>query len=285
MENNDNNSYNNSDNNSDNDIIEDDEICRPSPLIRDNQPLFECPQCNRTFNNENSITDHFMLVHCNQDAGNIAYGDNSGSDSDLAIKSNPNGKYKCLFCSKNYSTEEILGEHFLRKHNEFDTMGKLDTKSHIVGFPGSDILEHIGMIETYFTKLSFDYFIRKQFQEQNEQNIDTPNVATSVPNSEPIKCIMCDEQYNIEIIEDNNSAGKSELVRPIIMKCCKKSICETCLQSHLNNTKSCSCPFCRKDHTRYDLDYIKIIDETGDTNSSWLKWRMAHPIVCSDKLG
>jgi hypothetical protein len=203
-----------------------------------------------------------MLVHCNQEAGNIAYGDNSGSnsgsDSDLAIKSNPNGKYKCLFCSKNYSTEEILGEHFLRKHNEFDTMGKLDTKSHIVGFPGSDILEHIGMIETYFTKLSFDYFIRKQFQEQNEQNIDTPNVATSVPNSEPIKCIMCDEQYNIEIIEDNKSAGKSELVRPIIMKCCKKSICETCLQSHLNNTKSCSCPFCRKDHTRYDLDYIKI---------------------------
>jgi len=54
--------------------------------------------------------------------------------------------------------------------------------------------------------------------------------------------------------------------RPIKLKCCDKYICKSCLLNHIMITDTLICPFCIKDHTRNDLEYIIEIEPSIVTN-------------------
>jgi hypothetical protein len=64
---------------------------------------------------------------------------------------------------------------------------------------------------------------------------------------------------------------------PVIMNCCQQNICTECIKLNIMNTDSIICLFCKKDHTRTDLDYIKIVEITDEIDSTrWDEWWKSH---------
>jgi hypothetical protein len=105
------------------------------------------------------------------------------------------------------------------------------------GFPGFDILEKIGMI------------------------MELPIINYHKDNS---ICEICRHNYT------NNKIQK-------ILACCQNNMCDDCLITYISTTDSVICPFCRKDHTREDWNYIIFIEETNTTNREiWIDWWINH---------
>ena len=60
------------------------------------------------------------------------------------------GRYACPNCSRRFSTQGLLGEHFIRFHNDYEQMMSLDnniSKNKTLGWPGFELLEKIKMIK------------------------------------------------------------------------------------------------------------------------------------------
>lgn len=84
-----------------------------------------------------------------------------------------------------------------------------------------------------------------------------------------------------KIVEDDCTVCKigygEENKRPIRLLCCKKLICRDCLFNYLSITDTVICPYCLRDHTRYDSEYIVVIEEINQTDpKKWLPWWINH---------
>ena len=222
-----------------------------------------CIKCHKTFEFQYQLDDH-KSVHENQIENNVCMCNKCGgifeSDTDfLAHKSNcsqvnnnsvpmdEEGKYICPICNKKYSNTFILGEHFINSHNDYNELCILDEKSEgPLGFPGFELLQMIGMIEIYIESLE----------------------------TEDKLCKICYHYFDFNIfIDELDSENRNSLV----LKCCNKLICYSCLLHQLSINNNLVCPFCLFDHTRTDLNYIVEIVESEVTDKNrWLSWWFKH---------
>ena len=237
---------------------------RPLPPIRKKKlNHYYCSRCKIVFSHEDSYNEH-LLTHKNQEndmcicnkckrvfSDDIDYSTHlSGcTESDAAdIPSDPLGKYNCPLCENKYSNSFLLGEHFVISHTEYEVLTTLDEKQWN-GFPGFDILEKINMIE--YTEILED------------------------------KCEIC--FYNFD---DKNTENKEVDNRlPLSLKCCSKLICCDCLRNHLSITNSVICPYCTKDHTQNDIEYIIFIEEDNNIDKTrWDSWWIDHIDIFTPKI-
>lgn len=199
-----------------------------------------CNRCGLVFVNDSKYVEHTNI--CNE---HYSLNQSSSILTNI-IMSDPNGQFECPTCDNKFTTQYLLGEHFMQTHNDYEVLCSLDNVVHN-GFPGFDILHKIGMIK----KIS---------------SIKTKN-----------KCKVCYSSYtdikehNFKIIDNNKN--------PIKLSCCRKTVCHECLLNHVSINETLKCPLCRFDHTRIDWDYVIYIDIDDVTDSNrWIEWRNNHLI-------
>lgn len=307
--------------------------------IAEYSTMYSCTQCTQTFRDEISLNDHFLLVHHQSDNSDseTEYSD-SDSESDAdgictcrrcgklfqnddeyekhicdanrkdvdAIPSNPFGKYSCPICKKKYSTNNILGEHFIRAHNNYEALTELDSRETDYGFPGFDILEQIGFIDIpkdgkinvrfnsdKICSVCYGHYKNKTDSADiiSENKIISGYVSDSAINT--IKRFIIRRQYNKYIGDDYEDECDEYLVDdeqllefferydqkvnlPVFMSCCSASICKPCLESYVRMCNKLVCPYCKKDGEREDLDFILIVEPTKYNKEIWINWWKKH---------
>lgn len=226
------------------------------------------------------------------------------------IPINPRGRHICPTCSRRYLTEYSLGSHFMIAHGRYDRMLELDNVVHKIGFPGLDILNQIGMVgelsgkklKDFISKNTECLICREAYKVPKRKyipkNIDiieymsdselekikgyNTKLKSKKLNLKRIFCSHNDSLIYCKRIPYNcvrhellvNCINKYRLVSrlPIIMTCCLKHLCTSCLEQTLSNSNTLSCPFCNHDHTKYDIEYI-VVYEIGKLNKrAWIDW-------------
>lgn len=217
--------------------------------------VYPCDVCNQEFYSNNSLTEHRASVHPvqlnNEDDG-------SESDNESEYQNNlEEYQYRCPICSRGYNDQIDLGNHFMRRHNNYDVLNMLDQKP-CDGFPGFDVLNKIGMMRMmhFKEKLSsnncplcfYEYDI-------GEFSASDDILYTNLDKYSKYNTFRCDTR-KIYIDRQHKVIRK-----PIKMLCCKTEFCNSCLRKHINSKYGePECPFCRKNHTRNDKKYI-VFDE------------------------
>lgn len=238
------------------------------PQIKSNV-VYYCSKCKLMYRDEKEFQDHIM----NHSTGNSAcycktcnsvfendieyydhvgscQGDNINKDEDN-IPEDPNGEYECPTCHKKYNNQFFVGEHFIKSHNDYSVFCELDHIEHN-GFPGFEILKKIDMIE------------------------DTNNKENEI-------CEICFFNFEDNIFIDDNEIKEDDR-SSVMMKCCGFLICRDCIMHHIIESDSIICPFCRKDHTRTDWDYVIFIEPIDKTDrEKWLPWWEDHIEIFSYK--
>jgi hypothetical protein len=275
-----------SDNNSEDNETDDDDT-DDDDYVHINYNPCRCIRCDLVFNNDTLFHHH----HCNG---------KPGQHVDEILEA-VNGQHSCPICNKRYSTANILGEHFMLSHGNFDDLAVLDTKIKRTGFPGFDILIYIGMIEDMSSKeIWYNVLFESQcpicltqyrFKDTEPKNLFQSEEYGYTSDSEVI--YRRQEQINnmyptknkqiyIRAIKDEQLSKiidkfKDLCVLPHKMTCCSRIICQECLQNHLSITDTLICPFCKKDHTRTDLKYIEFYDIVDKIDmKKWVEWRTDH---------
>jgi hypothetical protein len=204
-----------------------------------------CKNCGKAFYNDDEFYTH--REYCKNKKKEI---------DEINVNEIPEsifGTYICPVCQKKYDNSFFLGEHFIQSHNDYDVLCKLDVKNHN-GFPGYSLLYKIGMV--------------KQFRKK-KQNISNEKCDICFFNYEYNKENILKCKRENEIIQDNRN--------PIKLRCCRRMLCHDCLMHHIIETDSIICPFCRRDHTRTDLQYIVYVDQVDQTDrDKWIPWWENH---------
>lgn len=215
-----------------------------------------CQECKRVFKSALSYASHIEL-HNNEQCicrkcgivfqTNFLYlthlCTNEKSDTDT-IPTTETGTQTCPVCNKKYADVFLLGEHFSLTHNNYDILCSLDSTIHN-GFPGFDILCKIEMIN------KLDRRTHKQLVKKKDE------------------CYIC--RHNFSMSSEHPDK------RPIILICCNRYICRDCMIQYIIISDSIICPYCRKDHTRTDWDYITYITISEKTDKKrWIPWWENH---------
>lgn len=220
-----------------------------------------CNKCYAAFALQYQLNEH-MIIHENDIANNVcicnrcrqvfnsdedylAHNRNCiGNTNNAQIPTDENGEYPCPACNNRYANQFYLGEHFIESHNDYTELTELDKRAIATGFPGLELLEKIGMIR----------YVRL------EEETDT--------------CKICYFDY---IIDEEMDELDEENRSPLMLLCCNKMICCSCITQQLGTTNNLICPFCIKDHTRDDWDYVTYIDEVKITDrAKWIPWWEEH---------
>jgi len=298
---------------------------------KDNNRLHTCKYCSSVFDSKIYLTDHLLTMHytskyptskynkyeteydenepcrCTK-CGLVCNGDYeykkhicSGQLSDIDnIPTSINGKFPCPICSNKYSTDNLLGEHFILTHSNFEEYTALDKKEICDGFPGFDILEHIQMIDSVdksewhgqMCTICYRYFKNSE-DVYNVTDIDDSNLKLNdllKHNFSDSDLLIYDTpsiDYNSDLITNTNTNTYSyslknvfnrrmkvidddlvEIINymrkleilPYKMICCHTLICNDCLKNNIMISNSITCPFCKRDHENMDLDYIRIYE-------------------------
>lgn len=259
----------------------------------------KCEDCGKIF-----ISDYQFNKHiCDKDNAT------EGADVDN-IPTNIFGQYECMVCKNKYTTPNMLGEHFFTSHNNYQDYAQLDDKVTNDGFPGFELLEYIGMI-TYSLiddvpgginnlikknkrcPICFGNYKYKQskyrYDKHKYEDIINYGSDTELVNNYTTKnSFLCDQMLHKEEmdaiveIKDKKLLDAINEIRlterlPIMMNCCECTTCEECFEKYISYSNSIICPFCKKDHTRDDLDYITIIVPSNTTDrKKWLPWWKKH---------
>lgn len=233
---------------------------------------YDCPICNHTFNSEINLNIHYSNIHTNNNnecrcikCGMICKNDSEynkhkcSGDGGLIdnIPIDTEGNFKCPICNNSYSSINMMGEHFMLSHNRYEDYCLLDDKMENFGFPGFEILEYIGMIKKVDSSIY-----------ENE----TCPICYEVYNQYGNKINNYNNNYDIKFY-DINLKYHNEKILPLVLSCCKMHICYECLETYLTLTNSIVCPFCKKDHTKQDIEYIiEIIQSDIIDNKKWINW-------------
>jgi len=256
----------------------------PAPGFIANRGHCRCVKCNLFFETEYKYRSH----KC------------SGVPSDVDnIPTNPDGEFFCPSCGNRYTTPNLLGEHFINSHNSYDDIMALDLQSEVKGFPGFELLEIIGMIDEidpyqdikYGRKCPICFRMYKLKESPYEQgtleDIDQAYSDSELEVNRDTLLDHCKSIYinrkkrkiklrDIRLIEWYNKDAQREKL-PVEMTCCNQRLCYDCLEQYLTINNFVICPFCNKDHTREDWDYVTIceIDDNIDS-SKWQTWWTNH---------
>lgn len=247
--------------------------------------------CNKTYSKGSDTSEI---------SGMSEFDDSSEENEIDNVPTNAKGRHICPTCSRRYLTEYLLGSHFMIAHGRYDRMLELDDIIHKIGFPGLDILKSIGMINELSEKeiqnlilksteclicreyykldqhiyISRDREISGYFSDGEVERIKKNHKNFKLDRYYPED----DNENNKKKLDNSSSINKFKSCIPIIMTCCSKHICTSCLEQTLLNSNTLSCPFCNYDHTKYDQEYI-IEYEIGELNKqAWIDWW-----ICDDK--
>lgn len=313
---------------------------------------YSCGHCSLFFTSQIYLNDHLETVHCvtsknkkyskymDEDDDEDDYDENEpcrctkcgsvfSGDPDYKkhkcigkllnvdnIPTHIDGKFQCPICFKKYSTDNLLGEHFILIHNNFEEYTALDKKDVCDGFPGFDILKHINMIDEvkkkewekemciicyrHFKYSEGEYKINDKTNDLLKRNdVLKNNFSDSDLLIHDKQCVdnnmkIIDEKMNVysyclknvfnrrvqvvddDIIEVINHMRQTEVL-PYKMTCCNTLICQECLKNNIMVSNSIICPFCKKDHENMELDYIRIYEVNNTIDSTkWIEWWKKH---------
>lgn len=267
-----------------------------------NISMCRCPTCNQVFYSDFEFRSHI----CNIDQQNT-----------INIPTDPNGEHICPVCSNRYSSTNLMGEHFILTHNSYEDMGLLDNKDNDVdnlGFPGFDILEHIGMIEplsnTNVQAMIKDKemcpvccYVYKNKQEPYVPRIDSLQSLTLLYKSDSELLLESDTESNTHLsslsdseLDKSDKSSKRRInnpklvskinnirdkeVIPLKMACCNCYICHDCLKRCVQAGDNVICSFCKRDHTNTNIDYITIVEPVHECDEEkWLPWWYNHAFI------
>lgn len=273
----------------------------------------KCYTCKVTFNTVADLNKHFVDVHnCQSDSdneedaicrcikcGGIFVNDNvfnahtcsgNGYNEDN-IPTDSDGEFACPMCTNIYSNEAFLGEHFITAHNNYEECCVLDDRKH-KGFPGFDLLEIIGMIDTFHPSFISSCpescsICFNQYEILDKEKVDNFWLI----NSDTEDYIRNNDLFNIErgYYSDGDKVPiyEPELLNicevleplakiPLKLNCCNQYVCYECMYESLYTTNSVVCLFCKTDHTQ-ESDYIVEIEESDEINKdSWISWWRKH---------
>jgi len=238
----------------------------------------------------------------------------SGADVDN-IPTHPKGEFECMVCAKRYITENLLGEHFMLSHNNFEDCVVLDEEIIYDGFPGFHTLHYIGMMyeisgkhmvsvinEEKRCNICFLSYKQKEQlykpkvvieldcyssdseltykEDESGNNMDNPFSSCSDFNPFGASYFCRRKRPRVSLrdpvlINAYNKYREHEVL-PVELSCCHNYLCYDCLRNSVTMTNSIVCPFCKADHTRVDLDYITYV-EPGDVDTNrWVDWWSKH---------
>jgi len=282
-----------------------------------NRDTYKCHECDIAFMTQNEYNNHNLarhvhelIIRCdkcgimfrNDMDFNVHECDGVGGEIDN-IPENPDGINICPICEKKYTTAEFVGEHYVLSHSSYQNNCNLDIKDDN-GFPGYDILKYIGMIK-YLKKHEIKMHIRNKERclicerryKKSDKKIVRKNMlyvdeVLSDSEIETNQDTLIDYKFNDDMIikkeERKIQLFDKKLIEiynkfapikrePLRMKCCKKILCFDCLRKSVSISNSIKCIFCTKDHTREELNYIKIVELSDTTDrSKWLEWWKRH---------
>jgi len=192
------------------------------------------------------------------------------------------GTFECPVCELKFNSPYHLGEHFSYAHQSYEIQKVLDTKTSIY-FPGYDMLHMINMI---------DFLDNDQLKKITNETcpICCTGYTTSII-SRTRSCTQFDrlhmhkspDKASYQKIEDaiKKTYADTEISLfdhhyPLLMTCCKKYICHSCIKSHIMATYDIICPFCTKDHTREDMTYVTELKPGMFNKSTWHTWWSKH---------
>lgn len=192
------------------------------------------------------------------------------------------GTFECPICELKFNSPYHLGEHFSYAHQSYEMQKILDTKTSIY-FPGYDMLHMINMI---------DFLDNDQLKKIIHEScpICCSEYTTSII-SRTRSCTQFDrlhmhkspDKTSYQKIEDiiKKTYADTEISLfdhhyPLLMTCCKKYICHSCIKSHIMATYNITCPFCTKDHTREDMTYVTELKPGMFNKSTWQTWWSKH---------
>jgi hypothetical protein len=227
------------------------------------------------------------------------------------VPTNVFGNYSCTICGKKYATVNLLGEHFFLSHNNYEELLILDENSKTEGFPGFELLRFIGMIDIYgdketdrimaeerYCSLCYTLYKRGKLEYNSLKYQDLMVTVDDIKKSNYFSDTDVDyhkqiirlikhnvsienhktDIYKIIVLNDLKLIDKYNKLRtkqclPLELQCCRTFICFDCCKNHLNTTNSVICPFCKKDHTQGQLDYIKMVEPADELiHESWYRW-------------
>lgn len=258
--------------------------------------LCRCLRCNRVFNNDSEYHKH------------ICSNANSGQPED-EMPVDPNGKFECPICKNKYASSNILGEHFIMAHNNYNELGTLDETINTNGFPGFDILEELFMIDVldndkiddiikreetcpiccYNFRKPIDCYVPEDDGRITGYNSDsellesnfTQRLHVPVPKRCKSHPKLTKKYFPQRNITDEHLVAKINKIRqrpiyPVLMRCCDLYICYDCLRSTLEIANNLICPFCRFDHCKVGMDVFTIVEPGYYDPAKWIPWWTDH---------
>ena len=221
-----------------------------------------------------------------------------------------NGPYECPTCELRFNTPFYLGEHFTESHRSYEEQLSLNETTPETSFPSFRVLAEMGVIvvpygndNRYIKKYSNEkclicckhYSIYNVSHEgelinhcddlDNLYEFDfeysTSSLSQVIFHDDPIilsESIVHYKRCKNEYGEYMNKSKNIKQIRfPLTMACCKTDICHDCLKQYLQSrglNGTIKCPYCMIDHTKYDIDYIRIVDIEKFNKQSWQQWWM-----------
>lgn len=245
-----------------------DDVCLNDHIMIYHEGLFNeyaCTECDSVYNSINELDYHIRVSHKKHKQSKDMDNDNDEieDDSDDSVSHNneyyklhkwstKHGKHVCQICSLKFSAQNHLGEHFILNHESYEDQLVLDNEMITTSFPGFEILEVL------------DYLKCVLHHEHYENCCEICCKEFLVNHNKKMKIVTTSYLDNYD----------GETRYPVILICCDKLICHTCIKEYLNLNHLNGliiCPYCTKDHTKYDRDYLKITDILCDTEK-WKKW-------------
>jgi hypothetical protein len=195
--------------------------------------------------------------------------------------------YDCMICNLRFTSRATFENHFNVSHNNYsDLMRLTEISKPDFGFPGFEILIAINMIynnmyrlkdiechictEEYYhvtqeektlpDKIKCDLDLIRKPKKYNNLNCD---LLLNNKNN-----IVITDSYLKEYVEE-----KENKIVPYTMTCCDKTICNFCIKRQYRETGKLTCMYCNFDHTKYEQEYITIIEpHTYYNKKQWAGW-------------
>jgi len=236
------------------------------------QHKISCPVCERQFASQYHLGDHFIFMHNNytdQLVLDIKKQNTSFPGHDVLVAINMISYPKlseitkndqcCMICTNTYkyAEEKYEPEYNDIMEDDFNFASSIDDIGIVKQIDMNSFFVDKKELKDFKLKTHDDFKIGLTFKEKS-----ILRAKTEIKDPRLINCI--------------NKFRMSECL-PVIMNCCQQNICTECIKLNIMNTDSIICLFCKKDHTRTDLDYIKIVEITDEIDSTrWDEWWKSH---------
>jgi len=229
-------------------------------------PKFNCLYCPLQFGSSSILQDHLDAFHTTTNTNVITYTNISDNNHEF-------DPCRCHKCDLIFENDHAYGSHICGDKlngyeiNDIENMGdykcplcdKIYLNQHLLG----------------------EHFILAHNNYEDYCDLDDKIIRNGFPGFEILELLgMINIENNDEILEKCSICYENfdlDEKTPTLLNCCKINICYYCLENHLTKTNSVICPFCKKDHTNTNLDYLIIMEQDEKIDpTKWVDWWKNH---------